>query len=190
MISIKWVEAQIEETLRGANTAKNIYDLAMLYTVLDHLRAADTDKPQASYANAQGPVEDTAERPAGPDVEPMIRSSDPHYGQAPYTHGTGVIMRQDAIIWTNNLIGADGTRGPRWTMDEVRSLAEKRGYTTEAEIIEFWTVINMLRADYSEVAKHYGVYSPEFFADLTKAWINDPDAVEDKAAVYMDYIAK
>lgn len=185
MISLKWIDAQIEDTQRGANTAKNIYDLAALYTVRDHLAASDPET-RTTYANDAGPVED--QQP--PAQEPMLRAADPYGGQAPYTHGVGTISRQDAQIWADSLIGADGTRGPRWTMADVRSLAEKRGYTTEAELIEFYAVINMLRADYAEVAKHWGVNNAEFFADMARAWINDPDAVEDKAAAYLDNVVR
>lgn len=175
------MEAQIEETLRGANTAKNIYDLAVLCIVRDHL-AADTPQP-VTYAQDAGPVEEK-EQP-----EPMIRAADPYGGQAPY-HGTGTLTKQDAQIWVGSLLGADGTRGARWSMADVRSLAEQRGYTTEAELVTFWAVMNLLRADFAEVAKHWGVNNAEFYADMARAWINDPDAVEDKAGAYLEYIVR
>lgn len=183
MVTLKWVEAQIEETLRGANSAKNIYDLGMLFIVRDHLRAADDEPVRVEYAQASGPVDEP--QPA----EPMLLHADPYYGQAQY-HGIGGISKEDAQLWVDNMLGADGTRGPRWSMEDVRSLAEKRGYTTEDELVTFWTIMNMLRADYCEVAKYYGVSSPEFFADMARAWINDPDAVRDKAGRYMEYIAQ
>ena len=37
MISRSWVESQIEESLNGANSRENIYDLAMLIVVRDEL---------------------------------------------------------------------------------------------------------------------------------------------------------
>lgn len=184
MITLKWVEAQIEETLAGANTAKNIYDLGMLCIVRDALtrRAAEPVQEAGTYAQASGPEEQSGDGPV------VLRKADPYYGQAPYTHGVGTISEEDARMWVDSLIGADGTRGGRWSMEDVRSLAEKRGYTTEAEMVEFWVVINMLRADYGEVMKHYGVSSPDLYADMARAWINDPDAVEDKAGKYMEHV--
>lgn len=185
MITLKWVDAQIEDTLRGTNTAKNIYDLGMLYIVRDHLAASDREPH--TYSNNAGPAE---ERRQTQEDEPMLIATDPYGGQAPHTHGIGTLPREAAEIWVESLIGADGTRGPRWSMADVRSMAEQRGYTTEAEQVDFWAVINMLRSDFCEVAKRYSVNSPEFFADLARAWINDPDAVEDKAAQYMEFIAR
>lgn len=187
MITLAWVNAQIEETLAGAKTAKNVYDLAMLYIVRNELsKCAAEDPPQAieqAYASDAGP--------ADPMPQPHdLRAADPYYGQAVYTHGVGTISMEDAQVWVDSLRGADGTRGGRWSLDETRSLAQKRGYTTEMEQVEFWAVINMLHADFCEVAKHYNVSSAEFFADLAKAWINDPDAVDDKAEKYLEWIVQ
>ena len=188
MVTLKWVEAQIEETLAGANTAKNVYDLGMLFIVRKELakrEAAEAAEQSEEYSHASGPVGESSTEP-----DAMLASADPYYGQAPFTHGVGTISKDDAEMWVDSLLGADGTRGGRWSMQDVRSLAEKRGYTTEAEMIEFWAVMNMLRADYGEVMKHYGVNSPELFADMAKAWINDPDAVDDKASKYLDWIVR
>lgn len=187
MITLAWVEAQIEETLAGAKTAKNVYDLAALYTVRNELIKHAAEEPrqaiEQAYAQDAGPA-DQAPQPHD------LRTADLYYGQAVYTHGVGTISKEDAQLWVDSLRGADGTRGGRWSMEEIRSLAQKRGYTTELEMVEFWAVINMLHADFCEVAKHYNVSSAEFFADLAKAWINDPDAVDNKAEKYLEWIVQ
>lgn len=44
-------------------------------------------------------------------------------------------------------------------------------------------------SDYAEVAKKYGLSgNAEFFADMAHAWLDDKDAVEDKAAAYYCYV--
>lgn len=88
------------------------------------------------------------------------------------------------------MVNADGTRGGRWTIDDVCSLAQKRGFSTQMEQVEFWAVMCMMAADYGEVMKHYGMNSPELYADLARAWMNDPDAVEDKTREYLLHVVQ
>ena len=50
--------------------------------------------------------------------------------------------------------------------------------------------MNAMYSDYCKVAKRYGVDRPEFFAEMAKAWLEDKDAVPNKAAMYYDCIVK
>lgn len=61
-MTIAWIQAQIEETLRAENSAKNVYDLAMLCICRDEFqrRAA----PDDGYATASEPPEDKSKRDA------------------------------------------------------------------------------------------------------------------------------
>lgn len=43
-MTLAWVEAEIEKAEQGGNNAKNVYDLAALLIVRDHLRAATSPK--------------------------------------------------------------------------------------------------------------------------------------------------
>ena len=43
-MTLAWVEAEIEKAEQGGNTARNVYDLAALLIVRDHLRAAALPK--------------------------------------------------------------------------------------------------------------------------------------------------
>ena len=55
---------------------------------------------------------------------------------------------------------------------------------------EFYAVMNAMYSDYYPVAKKYNVLSPDFFADLSMAFINDKDAMENKAAMYYECIVE
>ena len=46
-------------------------------------------------------------------------------------------------------------------------------------------------SDFCEVAKKYGLGgNAEFYADMAHAWLDDKDAVEDKAAAYYCYVVQ
>jgi hypothetical protein len=49
---------------------------------------------------------------------------------------------------------------------------------------------NALYSDYYAVAKKYNMLNPDFFADMAMAFINDQDAVKNKAAVYYECIVE
>lgn len=58
---------------------------------------------------------------------------------------------------------------------------------------KFWAlyaVMNAMYSDYYEVAKKYNVATPEFFADMARAFIDDKDAAPGKAERYYEYIVK
>lgn len=103
----------------------------------------------------------------------------------------GRLRREDAIEWVEGLEGADPStpRGGKWTMEQVKPIAQKHGFDGE-KLPEFFAVMNALYADYYDVAKKFNVATPEFFGELTKAWLHDKDAVENKAAMYYEYIVR
>ena len=81
--------------------------------------------------------------------------------------------------------------GGRWTMDELKPLAQKYGIPTDGEAYyEFYAMTNAMYSDYAEVAKKFGISSPEFYACMAKAWRKDKDATDDKTALYYRYIVK
>jgi hypothetical protein len=51
-------------------------------------------------------------------------------------------------------------------------------------------MVNAMYADYSEVAKRYNITSPDFYALMALAFINDKDAVGNKVLKYRKCIAK
>lgn len=103
------------------------------------------------------------------------------------------MTREMAEEWVDGLENTDPAKphGAKWTMEQVRPLAQRYGIPTEGEkFYEFFAVINAMYSDYFMIAKKYGAAKDEFFADLAMAFISDKDAVEGKAAMYYECIAR
>lgn len=95
--------------------------------------------------------------------------------------------RVTAERWVQGMKNEDPARpkGPRWSMEEVKPHALKFGVETEGdELVEFWAVMNAMFSDYAGVAKRFNITSPEFYALMAKAWMDDKDAVPNKTAMY------
>ena len=55
---------------------------------------------------------------------------------------------------------------------------------------EFYATMNMLWSDYGAVAKKFGVDSVEYWSELSKSFLKDKDAEDDKLALYYECIVK
>ena len=99
------------------------------------------------------------------------------------------MTREMAEEWMKDLHNEDGTRGPHWTIEQVKDLMQKKGI--QCDPVRLWVAMN---ADYSDnvlINRKYGVDNPEFYMDSAIArWPNDTDAVEDKQAAYYMYVTK
>lgn len=91
--------------------------------------------------------------------------------------------------WTAAMKNEDGSKGPHWTKEQTKLFMTQVG-ASSVEPVEFFAVMNAMYSDYCKVAKKYGVDKPEYYAELAKAWFEDKDAVEDKAARYYKCIVK
>lgn len=103
------------------------------------------------------------------------------------------LTREMAEEWVAGMESADPAKpkGGKWTMEQVKPVAQKYGVPTEGDrFVEFWAVMNVLYSDYYAVAKKYNMLNPDFFADMAMAFINDADAVRNKAAVYYECIVE
>lgn len=90
--------------------------------------------------------------------------------------------------WIQKLRNEDGTKGEHWSMEQVKKLMTQRG--VEYNTAEVYAIMNVLYSDYCKVFKKYGFNSPEAYFDLALAWLNDTDAVDDKAMMYYECIVK
>ena len=145
------------------------------------------------YAKRMGFEEPHMNAESGYDSEPirfggMVAMDTPWERKGKHT---GALRREDALEWVENLESGDPNkpRGGKWTMEQVKPIAQKHGFDGE-KLHEFWAVMNALYADYYEVAKKFNVATPEFFGELTSAWLHDKDAVENKAAMYYECIVR
>lgn len=50
--------------------------------------------------------------------------------------------------------------------------------------------MNMMYSDYHNVFQRHGVESPDFYAEMSKAWLDDPDAKKAKTAEYFCHVVK
>lgn len=107
--------------------------------------------------------------------------------------GSRKMTREMAEEWTESMQGSDPNKpsGAKWAPEQIKPIATKYGIPTEGERFwEFFAVMNAMYSDYYAVAKKYNTLTPEFFADLAMAFISDKDAVENKAAMYYEYIVE
>jgi len=102
--------------------------------------------------------------------------------------GTESFTRQTADEWMSRIKSSDGSTGPHWTYDQSKQVMEQRKINCDSA--QFYAALNAVYSDFGAVAKKHGVSNIEFFADLAKAWLEDKDAVPDKAAAYYAYIVE
>lgn len=112
-----------------------------------------------------------------------------HMGAYPMTEK---LTMEEAAEWVAGMKNTDPDHptGEKWTMEQIKPIATKHGFTSPDKQIEFWAVMNMMYSDYCETAKKHGVSTMDFYADMAKAWMHDKDAVENKTAAYIEYCTK
>ena len=98
--------------------------------------------------------------------------------------------KQTAMEWVENMEDKDGVKGGMFTWHQAQQYGRNMGITGEQRLVEFYAAMNAMYSDYHAVGKKFGVDRPEFYAHLAKCFIEDPDAVEDKVAVYYECIAR
>lgn len=101
--------------------------------------------------------------------------------------------REIAEHWVRNMRNEDKAHpvGGKWTPEMIKPLAQKYGIPTEGrKFWELYAMTNAMYSDYSEVARKFGIVSPEFYVCMAKAWMQDEDAEPDKTALYYEYIVK
>lgn len=101
--------------------------------------------------------------------------------------------RETAEHWVRSMRNEDKAHpvGGKWSHEMLKPLAQKYGIPTDgAKFWEFYAMTNAMYSDYGEVAKKFGITSPEFYACMAKAWMDDKDAEPDKTALYYEYIVR
>lgn len=118
--------------------------------------------------------------------EPRARM---HPGRREQTEGNeprATLTPELAMEWARSLRSYDGSTGPKWSKEQLKPYMQQAGY--QGDDMTFYAVANALYSDYAKVLKKYGLDRPEVYADLARAWIEDKDAVPDKAGAYYRYI--
>lgn len=104
-----------------------------------------------------------------------------------YSAGSDRLTPEMAQEWTKGMHNEDGSKGPHWTIDQAKQVMQQRGISSY-DPYEFWAVMNAIYSDYCTVLKKHGINNMDAYIDLTCAWLNDKDAVPNKAAVYFTEI--
>lgn len=99
----------------------------------------------------------------------------------------GRMTREIAEEWTERMKNEDGTKGPHWSMEQVKQLREQKKELQEFDLPDVYAVLNMMYSDYCEVAKKFNVSNIDFYVCMTKAWLDDEDAGAGKAKTLMYY---
>lgn len=87
-----------------------------------------------------------------------------------------MFSRKDIETWKSMMRNEDGTRGEHFRAEQVRYACQQTGIDCEEFGEEvFCLAMNMVYSDYCKVAKKYGVDTPEFYADMAKAFLRDKD---------------
>lgn len=98
------------------------------------------------------------------------------------------MTKEKAQHWIRSLKNADGSTGEHWTYDQTSQVMKQRNI--DCDPVEFYATMNMLWSDYGRVAEKFGVSNVEYWAELSKAFLTDKDAIEDKLSIYYDCIVK
>lgn len=104
------------------------------------------------------------------------------------SHGSPQFDEHMAKEWTAMMENEDGSKGPHWTLEQAKKVLEQRGI--QHDPYEFWAVLNAIYSDDVAVAKKHGVNKMDYYVDRAIAWLEDKDAVKDKAAAYYEYVVK
>lgn len=91
-----------------------------------------------------------------------------------------------AMEWVRKMQNPDGSTGPHFTPPMAEQM--RMAHCPKCDKWEFMVALNMMYADYSEVARKFGADKPEFYTCMAKAFLEDPDAGEGKLAKYMEVI--
>lgn len=108
-------------------------------------------------------------------------------------HGEMMMERETAEKWMRTMRNEDSARptGARWSMDELKPMAQKFGIKPDTEeFYEFAVMTNAMYSDYCGVAKKFNITSPEYYGLMALAWMRDKDAMPNKTAMYYQYIVK
>ena len=114
----------------------------------------------------------------------------PHHEEEHHGNGIhyGALTMEEADKYVSCLVGADGTEGGHWTPGQISQIRAQKA--PECDFIPLFATMNMLYSDYSEVAKKHGVDNTDFYVDMAKAFLEDPDGRPDKISAYIHCMGK
>lgn len=98
------------------------------------------------------------------------------------------MTKEMAEMWVKSMKGANGVKGQHWTMEQAKQIMQRHGY--QANSVEFYVTLNMMKSDYVKAAQKLGVDKEEFYAAMADAFLNDEDAKDHKLVRYCRAVVK
>lgn len=118
------------------------------------------------------------------------QSNEPVYEKKPVTTNQMTNLTEaEAKKWVSSIRNSDGSSGELITFDQAKTWLIAKGYSN-ININDFYAMINVMKSDYSMVAKKFNITSDDFYGELAKCFIEDKDANPYKTTLYMKYIVK
>ena len=107
----------------------------------------------------------------------------------------GKLSHKDIKKWEKSFMNSDGTKGGKYKPEQIEQMSKSMGVNLEhmGGVEVFALAVNMMYADYGEVAKKFGVDRPEFYIAMAKAFMDDKDfhgKGEEKLWLYYKCIAE
>lgn len=99
----------------------------------------------------------------------------------------------ELTAWLDGMDNADGTHGAHWTQAQTTAVGDSIGIDWGKVSPKCWHVaMNMMYSDYFGTAAKFKQTGPEFFAELAKDFLMDPDggSPREKLAGYYHGIVK
>lgn len=97
--------------------------------------------------------------------------------------------KKTAEEWMEGLENEDGSKGPHWSMEQVKQLMAQKGWKEDP--VRAWVALNIMYSDYCGVAKKVNSNNIEFYVAMAKAFLEDKDAgAKDKLSAYYENIVK
>lgn len=151
----------------------------------------DDDEPHSQYPYFPPYMPRYERSMIGFGDDTMMMGESRHHEQMQRGMAEGAKMDLDQMSaeqWARNMEKEDGSKGPKWSKEQVKPYMAQVGY--HGPEYKFWVIMNAMYSDYCKVAKKYGQDRPEYYADLAKAWLEDRDARPEKAGLYYRYIVQ
>lgn len=93
------------------------------------------------------------------------------------------LTAEDATAWGRRM-----NPPARWTMEQTNAIMQQKCYKHDPHV--FYAIMNSIASDYGKTIAKYGIDKPDVWAELTNDWLDDADAVDDKASEYYHKIVK
>lgn len=93
-----------------------------------------------------------------------------------------------AMKWVKDMQPEDGSEGMKYKPEQAEQI--RKQLCPDCDKWEFFVALNMMHADYVQVAKKLGVDNTDFYAHMAKAFLCDKDAGKHKLQKYMHSIPK